>query len=63
MRKKYTSKMYMRGVTDWESVTIKQKEKNYSIIIKRINDIEKPFIINNKPLIDKRILYNRMYTT
>ena len=53
MRKKYTSKTYMRGVTDRDLLIIKKNEQNYYIIIKKINNIDKPFVINSKLLIDK----------
>lgn len=36
----------MRGVTDWDFIVIKRKEENYYICIKRINKIDKKFVIN-----------------
>ena len=56
MRKKSISKTYMRGVTDWDFIVIKRKKENYYICIKRINEIEEPFIVDkfekNKVFID-----------
>ena len=37
---KFTSKMYLRGVSDWELIIQKQKLENYYLTIKRINEIE-----------------------
>ena len=45
MRKKYTSKTYMRGVSDWDLVIIKRKFENYYLTIKRINEIDEKFIV------------------
>lgn len=55
MRKKYTSKTYMRGVSDWDLVIIKRRLENYYLTIKRINEIDKKFIrkdVKNEILID-----------
>lgn len=46
MRKKFISKTYLRGVSDWEFVMQKQKSENYYLSIKRINEIDQPFIVN-----------------
>lgn len=46
MKKKFTSKMYLRGVSDWDLIIQKRKTENYYITIKRINEIDEPFIIN-----------------
>ncbi len=46
MRKKTISKTYMRGVTDWEFISIKRKEENFHICIKKINEVDKPFILD-----------------
>ena len=40
MRKKYTSKMYMRGVTDWNLLITKSEEQNFYIVIKKVNKID-----------------------
>ena len=45
MRKKYTSKTYMRGVFDWDLVVQKRKQEDYYLTIKRINEINEPFIV------------------
>lgn len=46
MRKKFTSKTYLCGVSDWDFVMQKQKSENYYLSIKRINEIDQPFIVN-----------------
>lgn len=46
MRKKFTSKTYLRGVSDWDFVMQKQKSENYYLSIKKINEIDQPFIID-----------------
>lgn len=46
MRKKYTSKTYLRGVSDWDLVIQKRKSENYYLTIKRINEIDKPFVVD-----------------
>ena len=46
MRKKFTSKTYLRGVSDWDFVMQKQKSENYYLSIKRINEIDQPFIVD-----------------
>lgn len=46
MKKKYTSKTYLRGVSDWDLVIQKRKSENYYLTIKRINEIDKPFIVD-----------------
>ena len=33
MRKKYTSKTYMREVSDWDLVVLKRKSENYYLFI------------------------------
>lgn len=52
MRKKYTSKMYMRGVTDWNLLITKSEEQNFYIVIKKVNKIDESFIVNDKVFID-----------
>ena len=52
MRKKYTSRMYMRGVDDWTLLIIKREEQNFYITIKKINKIDETFIIKDKKIID-----------
>lgn len=44
MKKKLISKTYLKGVTDWELIIKKQKQENYYLSIKQINEIEQPFI-------------------
>lgn len=46
MRKKLTSKTYLRGVSDWDLIIQKRKSENYYITIKRINEIDKPFVVD-----------------
>lgn len=46
MRKKYTSKTYLRGVSDWDLVVQKRKTENYYVSIKRINEIDQPFVVD-----------------
>ena len=46
MRKKYTSKTYLRGVSDWDLVIQKRKLENYYLTIKRINEIDTPFVVD-----------------
>jgi len=46
MRKKYTSKTYMRGVSDWDLVVLKRKSENYYLSIKRVNQIDEAFSVN-----------------
>ena len=46
MKKKFTSKMYLRGVSDWELIVQKQKLENYYLTIKRINEIDEPFVVD-----------------
>ena len=46
MRKKFTSKTYLRGVSDWDFVMQKQKSENYYLSIKKINEIDQPFIVD-----------------
>ena len=36
----------MRGVSDWDLVIVKRKLEDYYLTIKRINEIDKPFIVN-----------------
>lgn len=45
MRKKYLSKTYMRGVSDWDLVLLKRKSENYYLCIKRINEIDQAFVV------------------
>jgi len=45
MRKKSTSKTYMRGVTNWEIIFIKNSEEDYCFTIKKINKIDQPFSV------------------
>lgn len=52
MRKKLTSKMYMRGVVDWDILVSKREDENFCVLIKKINKIERPFIIKDRALID-----------
>lgn len=44
MRKKSTSKTYMRGATNWEMVFINNTEE-YCLTIKKINKINQPFVV------------------
>lgn len=53
MRKKHTSKTYMRGITDWNLLIIKREEQSFYTVIKKINNIDRPFIIKDKVFIDK----------
>jgi len=46
MRKKHTSKTYLRGVSDWDLVIIKRKSENYYLSIKKINEIDQPFVVD-----------------
>ena len=46
MRKKYTSKTYMRGVYDWDLVVLKRESENYYLTIKRINKIDQTFSVD-----------------
>lgn len=46
MRKKYTSKTYLRGVSDWDFIMQKRKSENYYVSIKRVNEIDKPFVVD-----------------
>lgn len=46
MRKKYTSKTYMRGVSDWDLLILKRESESYYLTIKRINKINQTFFIN-----------------
>ena len=46
MGKKLTSKTYLRGVSDWDLIIQKRKSENYYITIKRINEIDKPFVVD-----------------
>ena len=46
MRKKYTSKTYLRGVSDWDLVIQKRKAENYYVSIKKINEIVQPFVVD-----------------
>jgi len=46
MKKKFTSKMYLRGVSDWDLIVQKRKLENYYLTIKRINEIDTPFVVN-----------------
>ena len=45
MKRKYTSKTYLRGVSDWDLVIIKRKTEDYYLSIKKVNEIDKTFII------------------
>ena len=45
MRKKLTSKVYMRGVVDWNILVSKRADENFYVLIKKINKIEQPFTI------------------
>lgn len=45
MRKKSTSKTYMRGATNWEMVFINKTEEEYCLTIKKINKIDQPFVV------------------
>lgn len=51
MRKKNTSKMYMRDVTEWVMVIEKKETHNYYVVIKKIIKINQPFKIGNTVLI------------
>lgn len=46
MRKKYTSKTYLRGVSDWDFIIQKRKSENYYVSIKKVNEVDKPFIVD-----------------
>jgi predicted RNA-binding protein associated with RNAse of E/G family len=46
MRKRYISKTYLRGVSDWDFVLQKRKSENYYLTIKRINEIDTPFVVD-----------------
>lgn len=46
MRKKYTSKTYLRGISDWDLIVQKRKTENYYLSIKRVNEIDTPFIVD-----------------
>ena len=46
MKRKYISKTYMRGVSDWDIVISKRKLENYYLCIKRINEVDESFTIN-----------------
>lgn len=51
MRKKYTTETYLKGVSKY-SVTVKElKEQNAYIVLKKIIEIDKPFV-KNTTLID-----------
>lgn len=52
MRKKLTSKVYMRGVVDWNMLVSKSEDENFYTLIKKINKIEQPFAIKDRVLID-----------
>lgn len=53
MRKKYISKTYLCGVSDWFFIMQKHKLENYYVSIKKINEIDNPFLvdINGKSVI------------
>jgi len=36
----------LRGVSDWDFVMQKQKSENYYLSIKKINEIDQPFIVD-----------------
>ena len=38
--------MYLRGVSDWDFVMQKRKSENYCLSMKRINEIDQPFVVN-----------------
>lgn len=40
------SKTYLRGVSDWCFVMQKQKSENYYLSIKKINEIDQPFVVD-----------------
>ena len=44
----------MRGVSDWELVMVKRKLENYYLSIKKINEIDQPFVVNRT---GKSIIY------
>ncbi len=46
MKRKYTSKTYMKGVSDWDLVIQKRENENYYLTIKRINKIDETFFMN-----------------
>ena len=46
MRRKYTSKTYMRGVSDWDLVIQRRETENYYLTIKRINKIDETFFVD-----------------
>lgn len=45
MKQKSTSKTYMRGVKDWEMIFIKKEKEEYYLSIKKINKIDKSFVV------------------
>lgn len=44
MRKKYTDETYLKGVTQYHIITKKLKKLNAYIVLKKIIEIEKPFV-------------------
>ena len=46
MKRKYTSKTYMKGVSDWDLVIQKRESENYYLTIKRINKIDETYFMN-----------------
>lgn len=44
MRKKYTDETYLKGVTQYHIITKKFKKLNAYIVLKKIIEIEKPFV-------------------
>ena len=48
MIEKHMNKTYMRGVSDWDFIVTKRKEENYYLCIKRINEIDRAFIVERE---------------
>ena len=46
MRKKYAAETYLRGVTQYHVVTKELKKQNAYIVLKKIIEIDKPFVKN-----------------
>lgn len=46
MRKKYADETYLRGVTQYHVVTKELKKQNAYIVLKKIIEIDKPFVKN-----------------
>ena len=51
MRKKYTDETYLKGVSKYEVAIKKLKEQNAYVVVKKILEIDEPFV-KNATLID-----------